>query len=269
MISAPSSYIAVDSCFALDRVVERRRVVADVLDEHLDLGVDLRGAGLVPRLELLDQRARLAAEEPDRLALALEHRGRADEERTLLLLEGVVATFGIASASLRETARGAAGRVPVHDHEARVRVVRGDRVDPRREREPDTDHQVEAGVRQGLHVLVTVRARGVRLVRDDVVLAHEAVGDRLLEPGVRGVVERLVARDRRCRTPSRPGCPRCIRRRRSLAVPPVPPVSSPSSSPHAAATIDSTPMRTSIFARHERMLPPPIRWAPPYKGARP
>src|SRR3546814_20704716 len=31
------------------------------------------------------------------------------------------------------------------------------------------------------------------LVRDDVVLTHEAVGDRLLEPGVRGVVERLVA----------------------------------------------------------------------------
>jgi hypothetical protein len=49
------------------------------------------------------------------------------------------------------------------------------------------------GVGQGLHVLVAVRAGRVGFVDDSVVLAHEAVGDRLLQPGVRGVVERLVA----------------------------------------------------------------------------
>ncbi len=67
-----------------------RRVVADVLDEHLDVRVDRRRAGLVAGLELLDQRAGLAAEEPDRVALALERRRRADQERALVLLEGVV-----------------------------------------------------------------------------------------------------------------------------------------------------------------------------------
>jgi hypothetical protein len=58
---------------------------------------------------------------------------------------------------------------------------------------PDTDHQVEPGVGQRLQVLVAVGPGGVRLVRDDVLLTHEAVGDRLLETGVRCVVERLVA----------------------------------------------------------------------------
>src|SRR5262245_15287696 len=178
---------------ALDRVVERLRAVADVLDEHLDLRVDLVRAGLVARLELLDQaRALLPAQEPDRVALALERGRRADQEGPLLLLERVVGHVRDRVGVVGQSARGPAGREAVDDHEVLVRIVRGDRIDTRREREPDADHQVEARVGERLHVLVPVRAGRVRLVRHDVVLAHQAVGDRLLEPAVGRVVERLV-----------------------------------------------------------------------------
>src|SRR4029078_11180518 len=118
---------------ALDRVVERAHVVADVLDEDLDVrGNGLRTGG-VAGLELLDQRAGLPTEETDRVALALERRRGADQERALLLLEDEVGHVG--RSVIVEPTRGAARGVPVHDHEAGVRVVRRDRVDVGRARE--------------------------------------------------------------------------------------------------------------------------------------
>ena len=88
MISAPSSYIFVESASPFDRVVERRLVGADVLDEDVHLRVHGERPGRVAGLELLDEAdPLLAAEEPDRVAAALERRGDADEVGPLLLLE--------------------------------------------------------------------------------------------------------------------------------------------------------------------------------------
>ena len=63
------------------------RVVGDVLDEHLDVGVDALGAGHEAGLELLDQLVGHAADEAELAALGLQRGGGADEERALLLGE--------------------------------------------------------------------------------------------------------------------------------------------------------------------------------------
>ena len=92
-----------------------------------------------------------------------------------------------------EPARGAARGVPVHDHEVGVRVVRrrsslmsGENANPT----PIT--RLNPASASACTFAVAVRTRGVGLVRDHVLLADEAVGDRLLQAGVGRVVEGLV-----------------------------------------------------------------------------
>ena len=74
---------------ALGRVTEAGEVrrLGQVLDLDLDVRVDRLGAGLVAGLELLDQRDLDATHEADVAGLGLECRGRADQERALLLGE--------------------------------------------------------------------------------------------------------------------------------------------------------------------------------------
>ncbi len=116
--------------------------VADVLDQHLDVRVRSPcDAGLVAGLELLDQRAGLAAEEADRVAarsLAFSAAATPTRNEPSCSLNVEVGRRS-AIAVVRDVEQHVGPQVanPSIDRELRVRVVRRDLVDRRREREPD------------------------------------------------------------------------------------------------------------------------------------
>jgi hypothetical protein len=104
----------------VDRVEAREvRRLGEVLDVDDDVGVDRLGAGLVARLELLDEVGVDAADEADVVRLGLEGRRRADEVRALLLGEG----------DLVDVRAGRVGRGVVDDGELDVWGCLGGRAD--------------------------------------------------------------------------------------------------------------------------------------------
>ena len=166
---------------ALGRILERRAGRARVLHQHLELRVDRRDAGAVAGLELLDERDLHAAHEPDLAGPVEECRERADQVGALLLLEG----------ERREVRGQRIARLHgvVHARELDGGELAGELVDVVREQEADAEHELAAarGELAQRRLAVGALAGLERLDLDPELLPG------LLEPGVGGVVEGLVA----------------------------------------------------------------------------
>ena len=167
----------------VDRVEAREvRRLGEVLGVDDDVRVDRLGAGLVARLELLDEVGVDAADEADVVDLRLQGRRRADEVGALLLGEG----------DLVDVRARRVGRRVVDDGELDVRVGLGRRTDGLRVGEADGDDVGVAGVDELLETLQASRL-GLTVGRRGLLGLDAELLDGLVETRRRGVVERLVA----------------------------------------------------------------------------
>ena len=177
--------LAAGHLLALRRVVEAGEVAgrAEVLDVDLDVRGDRLGALHVAGLELLDQRHLDAADEADLAGLGLQRGGGADQERALLLGED----------QRRDV--GQLDRAVVDDRELRLRDL-GWRPSSSAVAylKPTAMIGLKPSVASWRSRVAAASSLSLAAAASSLVFAFDAeVGDRLLQPGRGGVVERVVA----------------------------------------------------------------------------